>query len=89
MTTPHENLKREWQHRKKLLKLTQTKAAAKIGWTQSAFSQYLNGTTKLNTPAILKLAKLLEISPTAIDPTLTEFAPKVCPNCKKRLYNDW
>jgi transcriptional regulator with XRE-family HTH domain len=85
MTTPHENLKREWHYRKKLLKLTQTKAASRIGWTQSAFSQYLNGTTRLNTPAILKLAKLLEIPPTAIDPSLSEFTLKVCPNCNKEL----
>jgi HTH-type transcriptional regulator, cell division transcriptional repressor len=85
MTTPHENLKREWQYRKKLLKLTQTKAASKIGWTQSAFSQYLNGTTKLNTPAILKLAKLLEIPPTVIDPALSQFTVKRCPNCNKEL----
>lgn len=63
------NLKRIWLIRKRELGLTQEEAADLLGFsTQGAVSHYLNGRMALNTEAILKFAKLLEVAPTDIDP---------------------
>ena len=83
METRLENLQREWKLKKQRDKVTQTEAAAKIGWTQSAFSQYLSGTTELNPSAIIKLAKYLDIPPSKIDPEL--YGDLTCPFCQNKL----
>lgn len=77
------NLQHLWKTKKRVEKITQAEAAAKLGWTQSAFSQYLNGTTALNAAAILKLAKYLNVRPTDIDPSI--YIGIYCPNCGKNL----
>lgn len=64
-----KNLRRIWDEKKEQFELNQTDAAAKLGWTQGAFSQYLNNITELNTDAIAKLANFLEVDPLEIDPT--------------------
>lgn len=63
-----QNLRRIWDEKKEKFELNQTDAAAKLGWTQGAFSQYLNNITELNTDAIAKLANFLEVDPLEIDP---------------------
>jgi transcriptional regulator with XRE-family HTH domain len=67
------NLKKLWGERKQSLHLTQTKAAQILGFQQSAVSQYLNGKISLNSQAVLKFAKVLQVNPAEIDPRLTEF----------------
>ena len=74
--TPAENFRRIWNQKKRELNLTQTQAAEKLGWTQGAFSQYLNNLTDLGPATVLKLANFLGVPPTDIDPTLKEILPK-------------
>jgi len=74
--TPAENFRRIWTQKKRELNLTQTQAAEKLGWTQGAFSQYLNNLTDLGPATVLKLANFLGVPPTDIDPTLKEILPK-------------
>lgn len=62
------NLRRIWNEKKEKFEITQTTAAKKLGWTQGAFSQYLNNITELNDDAIVKLANFLEVDPNEIDP---------------------
>ena len=50
--------------------LTQQNAAYELNITQSAVCQYLSGRIPLNFAIIIKLAKLLNASPTKIDPNL-------------------
>lgn len=60
-----------WEAKKKNLGLTQTKAAAQLGFRhQSTVSQYLNCVIALNTDVVLKFAKLLEVDPARIDPEI-------------------
>jgi transcriptional regulator with XRE-family HTH domain len=67
-------LKAIWDDKKGLLALTQEKVSEKMGWsTQSAFSQYLNGRIALNLVTVLGLAKVLEVPPEKISPTLTKY----------------
>ena len=70
------NLRRIWQEKKGSLKLTQVEAAKKLGWSQGAFSQYLNNYTELNTDAVTKLANLLGVAPDEIDPKFGKKLPK-------------
>lgn len=77
------NLQHVWKTKKRIERVTQTQAAAELGWTQSAFSQYLNGTTALNPTAIIKLAKYFNMHPTDIDPSI--YSGMYCPNCGKSL----
>lgn len=68
-----ERLKAIWMSKKKSLQLTQVKAAALLGLAhQSTISQYLNCEIALNTDIILKFARLLEVDPVRIDPSLRE-----------------
>ena len=62
------NLRKIWNDKKHQFEITQTAAADKLGWTQGAFSQYLNNITELHTDAIAKLANFLEVDPHEIDP---------------------
>jgi len=63
-----QNLRRIWDSKKEQFEINQTEAAKKLGWTQGAFSQYLNNITDLNHDAIAKLANFLEVDPFEIDP---------------------
>jgi len=64
-------LKAVWDAKRKHLKLTQVKAAALLGFaSQSTVAQYLNCDIRISTQAILKFAKLLEVDPIRIDPTI-------------------
>ena len=59
-----------WESKKQELKLTQVTVADEIGTSQSAISQYLNGTIALNTDAVIVFAKLLQCEPKDICPVL-------------------
>jgi predicted transcriptional regulator len=63
-----QNLRRIWEERKQTLEVNQTQAAEALGWTQGAFSQYLNAITELNDEAVAKFANFLEVDPSEIDP---------------------
>jgi transcriptional regulator with XRE-family HTH domain len=62
-----QNLFRIWSTKKKLLGLTQESAAGKLGLTQGAVFQYLNGKIPLNTDAVLAFSALLQVDPSEID----------------------
>lgn len=66
-----DNLRALWEARKHELKLTQTEAAAQLGWTQGALAQYLNNLTELNPPAVIKLANFFGVDPREIYPAAT------------------
>lgn len=61
-----------WLKRKDALELTQKKAALRLNIAQASFSQYLNCVIALNTDMVLKIARLLEVSPGEIDPELSK-----------------
>ena len=65
-----KRLRAIWESKKQELKLTQTSIADEIGTSQSAISQYLNGTIALNTDAVIVFAKLLQCEPKDIRPVL-------------------
>lgn len=69
------NLRRIWESKKRELNVTQADAAQKLGWTQGAFSQYLNNITELSPQAVIKLANFLEIDPELIDASITPYTP--------------
>ena len=72
-----ERFKRIWDHKKRALKLTQEIAALACGWSgQTAFTQFLCGNTPLNTEAVLKLAKVLQVHPTEIMPEIADLLPE-------------
>ena len=65
-----------WNAKRKELGLTQEKVAMLCQWnTQSAFSAYLLGRVPLNTEAVLRLSKILEVHPTEIMPELSRLLP--------------
>ena len=70
------NFRRLWKKRKQELDITQKTAAERLGMTQGAFSQYLNGHTEMNEKAVLKLAKFLNVRPEEID---SSFKDKLVP----------
>lgn len=59
------------------MKITQAQAAKELGWTQGAFSQYLNNITGLNPAAVIKLANFLGVDPKEIDPDINNHLPNV------------
>ncbi len=59
-----ENLRKIWGSFKEKHDLSQERAGALIGMTQSAFGQYLRGEIPLNTDATIKFARLLGVHPT-------------------------
>lgn len=69
-TPATRNLREIWDRRKRELGVTQVEAARALGLTQGALSQYLNGTIKLAPPAIIKLARYLNVAPSDIDPEI-------------------
>jgi len=68
LPTAVQNLRRIWEERKRSLETNQSEAAKALGWTQGAFSQYLNNITELHDEAIAKLANFLEVDPHEIEP---------------------
>jgi transcriptional regulator with XRE-family HTH domain len=69
------NLRRIWNLKKSEMQITQAQAAKELGWTQGAFSQYLNNLTNLNSTAVIKLANFLGVDPVEIDPDIEEYLP--------------
>lgn len=72
-----ENLRRIWELKKSEMQITQAQAAKKLGWTQGAFSQYLNNLTTLNPSAVIKLANFLGVDPQEIEPNINDYLPHV------------
>ena len=71
-----EQLRLIWNAKKKKLGLTQEKVAQLCQWnTQAAFNAYLQARVPLNTDAILRLSKVLQIHPTEIMPALADILP--------------
>lgn len=62
------NLKRIWDTKAKPAGLTQRKAGEYMSIHQTLVGQYLRGKTALGTEALLRFAKLLDVSPTEIRP---------------------
>ena len=71
------NLRKIWSQKKHEMQITQVEAADKLGWTQGAFSQYLNGITELGASATIKLANFLGVDPVEIDPKIDNSLPGV------------
>lgn len=65
--------------------ITQVEAAAKLDWTQGAFSQYLNDITEMSPQTIIKLANFLGVPPSDIDPNIDNSLPNV--QKKEARYN--
>lgn len=63
-----DRLRRIWNAKKGELRLTQERAAAVFGRTQSLISAYLVGRAALGPVAVLKFAHLLQVKPTDIRP---------------------
>ena len=74
------NLKRVWLRKKKELSLSQEKVAELYGCTQGNVSQYLNAKIPLNTNAVYKFARILQVAPTEINPTITDLIPSLDPS---------
>ena len=81
-----ENLRRIWELKKNEMQINQQDAAKDLGWTQGAFSQYLNSITKLNTAAVIKMANYLGVPASAIDPDISSKLPAIH-NVKVRYQN--
>ncbi|WP_291812750.1 helix-turn-helix transcriptional regulator [Limnobacter sp.] len=71
------NLRKIWSQKKHEMQITQVEAADKLGWTQGALSQYLNGITELGPSAVIKLANFLGVDPEEIDPAIGNNLPGV------------
>lgn len=71
------NLRRIWNLKKSEMQITQAQAAKRLGWTQGAFSQYLNNITNLNSAAVIKLANFLGVDPLEIDPEIADTLPSM------------
>ena len=65
-------LKTIWNNHKRAVNITQLEAAQQLGWTQSAFSQYINGKIPLNFDAAIKLSELFNVPIWDLDP---KFSP--------------
>jgi transcriptional regulator with XRE-family HTH domain len=61
------NIKNLWEDRKKTKKITQKKAAAELGWSQSTLSQFINGKLKPNVIAVIKLSDYFGVDPIEVD----------------------
>ncbi|WP_197083799.1 helix-turn-helix domain-containing protein [Marinobacter subterrani] len=65
-----KRLKRLWELEFKG-KISQEEVAYRCGWkTQGAFNQYLNGKIPIGLPALLKISRALDVSPSDISPRL-------------------
>ena len=72
MSVVTQYMKSLWADKQKSTGMTQAEAAAILGWTQSAFSQYINGRLALNPKAAIKLATLLDVHPARLYPDLKQ-----------------
>lgn len=61
------NIKILWENHKKTKKVTQKKAAAELGWSQSTLSQFINGKLKPNITAVIKLSDYFGVDPIKVD----------------------
>lgn len=69
-----ENLRILWKNKRKKLALTQKKVANKMGWrTASSFANYMAGRYAMPEHIKRRLAAILQVSVTDIDPKLSEF----------------
>jgi transcriptional regulator with XRE-family HTH domain len=73
---PVVNLRKIWDSKKIEMEVTQTEAAGKLGWTQGAFAQYVNGLTVMSPQTITKLANFLSVDPRDIDPNIGNHLPE-------------
>lgn len=67
-----ERLKALYESKKKDLKITQYTIADALGISQGAVGHYMNGRIALNVPALTSLAKVLNVSPADISPSLAK-----------------
>ena len=72
---PVANLRKIWDSKKIEMEVTQTEAAGKLGWSQGAFAQYVNGLTAMSPQTIIKLANFLSVDPRDIDPNIGNLLP--------------
>jgi len=70
-----DRLNSVWVRKKRLLGLSQERAAEMFGCTQATISQYVNGRIPLNTNAIFKFSKILQIGPEEINPDIGKIVP--------------
>ncbi len=77
IATSVQNLRRIWEIKRREMDITQVEAAAKLNWTQGAFSQYLNDITEMSPLTIIKLANFLDVNPAEIDPEIDKSLPNV------------
>lgn len=63
-----KRLKAIWSEKAKALGLTQQRAAEQFGRSQGLIGQYLNCHTALGPVAVLKFARILQVSPREIRP---------------------
>lgn len=69
-----ENLYALWQRNHKRLGMTQKQVANAMGWKRpSSFSDYLHGRVAMPEHIKRRLAAILQVSVTEIDPNLSEF----------------
>lgn len=69
-------LRRVWDSKRHELGLTQEKVAHLCEWgTQGAFSHYLNRKNPLNVDAVIRLSRVLQVSPDDIWPGLVPVPP--------------
>ncbi|WP_075881496.1 XRE family transcriptional regulator [Vreelandella massiliensis] len=68
-------LKNLYNAKKKDLGLTQTSIGNELGMKQGAVAQYINGHIALNYEAVIRFAKILQVKPWEIDPTLSVLNP--------------
>lgn len=59
-----------WLKNKKRLGLSQDRAAEALGWSQGVFNGYINGKRPLTVQAVLRFAKLLEVSAVELAPEI-------------------
>lgn len=67
-----ERLKALYESKKKELKITQYTIADALGISQGAVGHYMNGRIALNVPAVTALARVLNVSPAEISPSLAK-----------------
>lgn len=72
-----DRLRACWERRKGELRLTQSKAAEALGFSnQTAISQYINGRIPLNMEAAFKFAELLEVPIDELSPRYSKRVSK-------------
>lgn len=71
-----KRLKAIWESKKDSLGLKQVDVSNRLGWRNSSpFSHYMLGRIALNFDACLRLAKVLQVHPADIMPSIDEYLP--------------